>query len=508
MTAVAAIMADFRTDPYLHQLREFERSAELPARALLWQQRTGKTKLTIDTACHLARKGEVDAVVLLAPNGVHENWTRRELPKHHWSSVPRSSLAWRTSVAGTAAGKETSWLSREARELWREEHAAWWAEAKEMLEAPELAWFAFSSESMIRPDVRRLIARVVKHRRVLVVADESDDFRTPGSKRTKMARAFFKRCAYRRILTASVITNSPLAAFSQYELLEPGALGFSTYADFKQHIAVYETLRTRAGRHYPKLKEYVNLDELRESMAAWSSVVLRDDCADLPDVVQEVRCVEPSDEQLRLYRELHRQFTVDLDGEEVSIGENTTRIGKLQQVLSGFLIDEYGDVHNVPGVNPRLEALSDEVYLSAGKVIVWCQFREDIDRVAARLRADGHEIVEYHGRVSDEDKQRNLDRFQNVRLVKGIVGQPGAGGRGLDMSAASEIHNYSHTFNAIHRAHSVERATAIAGKNIRMVDYVAPGPDEYIREQVDGKIAVADSVAGEGMREFLRRCEL
>lgn len=50
---MAAIMADFKTVPYIHQLKEFERSAELPARALLWQMRTGKSKLTVDTACHL-----------------------------------------------------------------------------------------------------------------------------------------------------------------------------------------------------------------------------------------------------------------------------------------------------------------------------------------------------------------------------------------------------------------------------------------------------------------------
>ena len=500
-----AITADFRTAPYSHQLREFEAHCESPGRALLWVPRTGKTKSVIDTACHLHKEGHIDAVVVLAPNGVHENWIRRELPKHGWPTTEYKALAWRTSVAGEMGVKRAPAAEREA---WQETHDGWWRMMDHMLSLPVLTWFAFNSESVIRDDVRRVLARVMRRRRVLAVFDESDDFRKPGSKRTKMMRALANKAAYRRILTGTAVHNSPLAAWSQYELLQPGALGFARYRDFKRRHAVYETCTTRAGRSYTKLVEYTNMDELRDRMAEWSSVVLREDCDDLPDVVGRVRSIAPSDEQLRLYRELHSEFLLTVGGKRVSIGEDTTRLNKLQQVMSGFLIDEYGDVHDVPGINPRLEALSDEVYLSPCKVIVWCQFREDIRRVASRLRADGHEIVEYHGGIGDDDKQAALDGFQNDAAVKALVGQPGAGGRGLDMSAAGEIYNYSHTFDAIYREQSKERATAVGGENIGLVDFMAPGVDHYVRENVDGKISVADAVAGHGLREALERCRI
>ena len=500
-----AITADFRVEPYRHQLKEFERHCESPGRALLWVPRTGKTKAVVDDACHLYREGLIDAVVVLAPNGVHENWVRRELPKHHWHTVPHGSLAWRTSTAGDLAISRTPAAERDA---WHEAHADWWDRMARMLKSKELAWFTFNTESMTRDDVRKVLARILKQRRVLIVYDESDDFRRPGSKRTKMARAIIKRAPFRRILTGTVITNSPLAAWSQFELLEPGALGHGRYRDFKRRHAVYETHTTRSGRSYPKLTEYTHLDELTDSMAGWSSVVLRDDVEDMPDVVQRVRQVTPSNEQLRLYRELHSQFLVDVGGRSVSVGEDVARLNKLQQVMSGFLIDEYGDVHDVPGVNPRLEALSDEVYLAPCKVIVWCQFREDIRRVASRLRADGHDVVEYHGGINDVDKQTALHRFQEDSAVKALVGQPGAGGRGLDMSAAGEIYNYSHTFDAIHREQSKERATVIGGENIGLVDFMAPGVDHYVRESVDNKVSVADDVAGHGLREVLEQCRI
>ncbi len=504
MTTAAAITADFKTAPYLHQLLEFERSAELKVRALLWQMRTGKSKLTIDTACHLATSDLIDAVIVLAPNGVHENWIQRELPLHHWDAVPRDTLTWRTGTAGELGGTR---VLVEERRGWQKRHDAWWARADRVLGTGRLAWFAFNSESMTRKDVRRFIAKVVRRRRVLLIIDESQDFRTPGSKRTHMARALANKCLYRRILTGTLVTNSPLHAWSQFELLERGCLGFSTYKEFKAHHAYYEIERNRRGQSYPVLKEYKNLDELQGRMAVLSSVVLRSDCHDLPDVVRRPRRIELTDEQLRLYRELHRQFTLELGGQIVSVGENTNKLIKLQQVVSGFLVDEYGDVHDVPGANPRLEAVSDEVYLSPGKVIVWCRFREDMDRVASRLTADGHEVVQYHGRVSSEEKARVRTLFEPgaENDVKVLVGYPTAG---IDLSAAWEIVWYSHTFDAIKREQADERATAIGGRNIGLTDITAPGVDEYVLENVMAKISVADALAGQGMKDALERMEL
>lgn len=496
----AAILADFKTDPYLHQLKEFEASADVPGRALLWQMRTGKTKVTIDTACHLAHYKKIEAVVVIAPNGVHENWLRRELPIHHWNTVDRETLSWRTDTAGTA----TRGLSKAAVGRWRHEHDAWWTKAKGMLTSKDLTWFAFNSESMTRPDVRKIIARIVRRRRTMVVFDESQDFRTPGSKRTHMARALAKRCPFRRILTGTVVTNSPLHAFSQYELLEPEALGFRKYSDFKDQYAEYEKQTNRRGQTYPVLKCYKNLDELQASMAPWSSVVLRGDCNDLPDLIRRTRTILLSEEQKRLYKELHKQFILDVGGKRVSIGENTSRLTKLQQIVSGFLIDEWGDVHDIPGVNPRLEALSDEVFLSPGKIIVWCRFQEDMDRAVARLIGDGHEVVQYHGRVSDDEKARVRELFAPgaENNVKALVGYPTVG---LDLSAATQIVWYSHAFDAIMREQADERATAMGGENVPIIDIVAPGVDEYVLENVFNKVSIAEALAGVGMQEVLRR---
>ncbi len=72
----------FKTEPFKHQREEWERSREEPARAIFWDQGTGKSKLTIDTACWLWLRGLIDGVLVVAPNGVHRNWVENEIPDH------------------------------------------------------------------------------------------------------------------------------------------------------------------------------------------------------------------------------------------------------------------------------------------------------------------------------------------------------------------------------------------------------------------------------------------
>lgn len=489
--------AEFRRPPWDHQLREFEISADLPARALLWQMRTGKTKLVIDTACHLYKSGKIDAVVVIAPNGVHRNWVVREVPAHCWLSIPHACITWDARTASTTRAK-----SRADESACRD----WWDNFKHSLTEKRLIFYAFSSVSLIRDDVRRALKHLVEKRRCLLVFDEATDFRTPGSKRTKFARALAKRAPYRRILEGTSLTNSPLHAFSQFELLQPGALGCATFGEFKMRYGCWIPNGNFRGM---RLVGFQRTDELRERIARWSSCVLRGDCTDLPDVIEFTRAVELTQAQKALYREVTAgASSLSVAGERANITAGVAKITKLQQIVSGFLIDEAGKLREVEGGNPRLDALLDEVELTGGKCIIWCQFQHDLDTVVAALRRAGRNPVEYHGRTSAADKAKNLKAFQESDDVTDFVSQPQAGARGLELSAASKIIGYSHTFDAILREQANERATKMGGENIEMVNLVAPGIDEYILKRVREKVTLADDIAGRGLQAVLAEVAL
>lgn len=481
----------FRLPNYRHQQEEWARHRDAPARALLWQMRTGKTKAVLDLACYLWTEDRIDALLVLAPNGVQVNWVRRQLPQHMWHTVGHRAHAWQASEAH------------------RREHVASLEACLSAGRATgEMPVLTVNSESLIGERVTAIITRLLRGRRVMLVVDESHDFRSPGSKRTKRARALAKKCVVRRILSGTSVSNSPLAAFSQYELLEPGALGSTTFSDFQSRFAVFVQRRTASGQSYPALDSYQNLDELQERMAAWSSVVLREDVDDMPSLVMEERTVSLSEDHMRRYREFLKEKILELeDGAEVeAIGGGAVLI-KLQQMLSGFVVDIEGQVRDLVADpdNPRLVALLDEVAGSDGKVIVWCKYREDIRRALAALRGAGHRCVEYHGAVSSQaDRQAAIDAFQNDPGVRCFVGQPRAGGSGLDLSAASTILWYSHTFDLIERDQANERATQVGGRRVVIKDFVVPGTvDEYILGALTAKRSVSDDLAGAGLRDRL-----
>lgn len=481
----------FKLPNYKHQQDEWDRHRDDDARALLWQMRTGKTKAVLDLACYRRLKGDIDAVLVLAPNGVHVNWVRRQLPVHMWDSVPYVAHAWQASEAH------------------KPEHAAS-LERVLSCRGEVLAVLAVNSESIIHDKPAKVIGRFLRRHkgRVLLVTDESHDFRSPGSKRTKRARSLKRYCNVRRILTGTAVSNSPLAAYSQFELLEDHALGFADFAEFERKYAYYVQERTRGGKSYERLDHYRDLDDLQERMSRWASVVLREDVDDMPELVMDERTVVLPESLMKAYRTLLKEMIVELeDGGEVEAIDGGARLIKLQQMLGGFVVDVDGVVRELvtDEDNPRVQAMLEEVRESDRKVIVWCKYREDIRRVVRSLTAEGIRCVEYHGGVhSQSRRQEAIDLFNRDPEVRVFVGQPKAGGQGLDLSAADLILWYSHTFDLIERDQANERATQIGGKTVTIKDFVTPGTvDDYILSNLGEKRSVSESLAGRGLRDRL-----
>ncbi len=486
---VQPVTFPFRLPNYQHQQTEFDRHKDDDARALLWQMRTGKTKSVLDTVCyrHVDRR-DIDGLLVIAPNGVHENWVRRQLPPHMWKVVDYVAHAYIASKVG------------------RQKHDA--SLERCLTYRKGLAVLTINSESLRHPKVKAVIRRFMKGRRIFLAVDESHDFRSPGSKRTFTVRGLAKNCAVKRILSGTAVSNSPLAAYSQFEILEPGALGYGTFGDFENRYASFIQKRTNGGRTYPMLEEYRNMDELQGRIGRWSSVVLREDVEDLPDLIMEECTVTLTQELQDAYQTLVKDYILELeDGEEIEAIEGGVRLMRLQQVLSGFSVTTAGDVRELAADedNPRLQALLRQVLDSTGKNIIWCKFQEDIVRVKRALIAAGRNVVEYHGRIHSKDKRNTaIDSFMNDPKVTDFIGQPRAGGSGLDLSIADTIHWYSHTFDLIERDQANERATQIGGKSITILDYVVPDSvDGYILAKLAGKRTVSDDLAGPGLRDRL-----
>lgn len=72
----------FKTEPYGHQLEALKRSWDKEEFAYFMEMGTGKSKVLIDNIAVLYDRGKINAAIIIAPKGVYENWSGREIPTH------------------------------------------------------------------------------------------------------------------------------------------------------------------------------------------------------------------------------------------------------------------------------------------------------------------------------------------------------------------------------------------------------------------------------------------
>lgn len=470
--------------PHAHQLKEFNLHKDTKAKALLWYMRTGKTKSCIDLFSYLHVSNKIVSVVILAPNGVHYNWTKREIPEHIWKKVDHTTFTWFSSPI-----KKSIETIREVDRF----------NIKN-----KLLIVAINSESLRLDRVLTLIKSILKKGPSLLIVDECHDFRTPDSFRTKRLRALAQKFKYKRILTGTPVDNTPLASYSQFGILGKGALGADNYEHFKKIYAIYGKRRI-GNRSINKVIGYKNLDLLKKQINKWSTKVGR---KGMPPFCHQTVYFEMSGYQLKLYEKLKKEFRVELDtGEIIDVPQTCTRLTKLQQVLSGFFLHQesvyyISDSARIKALQKILDKLDfDE------KIIIWCKFKEDIKLVKQACQNHGMLTYEYHGSINPKQKQEAVDKLMGPHHIEGeaFIGQPRAGGSGLNLSKASTVIFYSHTFDSIERNQAKERATKMGGDPITLIDICGISSiDEYILKVLKEKRSISEEIMGKSyLREFL-----
>lgn len=495
--------ADFvyKTHPFAHQELVFHRSRDERDFALLMEQGTGKSKVVIDTAAWLYLTGKIRLLVVVAPNGVHRNWVERELPVHmpDWCDV--RAITWTSDLEKTKRGQ-------------RELNAVCWDTEHTGLRVVAMNVEAFSA-SPKTCRARALLERLLNAMPAMLAVDEATAIKTPGAQCTKNLTYCGKRAAYRRILTGTPVTQGPLDIYAPFTFLGEQYLGFSNHFAFKHHYAEWERDHNwRTGRDFERLIGYKNLDELVEKIDRVSYRVTKRECLDLPPKIYQSRAVEMSANQATWYEQLRKKLVLELgdDGETITMKNMLTRMLRLQQVIGGFVTTDNGEVVSLferHRDNSRIQALLDVVAETSGKVIVWARFKEEIKAVVASLRAvysNGVDpVVEYWGEVSEEDRNKAVDRFQNDNTCRFFVGNQAAGGRGLTLTQCDTMIYYSNSFSLEHRLQSEDRAhRAGLTHPVTYVDFECLGTiDSHILDALLRKNDIATQITRDKLRVWL-----
>ena len=219
----------------------------------------------------------------------------------------------------------------------------------------------------------------------MFIIDESTTIKNHKAKRTVNAVRLGKYAHYRRILTGSPVTKSPLDLYSQAYFLDPALLGYNSYFAFRARYANLVD-RSASGRTFKQVLGYKNLTELNQSLLKFSCRVLKKDCLDLPDKVYLRRTIQMTDEQKRVYKELQKQARASLSKGTVTITHLITQIIRLHQVSCGFVGLDGGGVDELP--SHRLTELMDIIYELSGKCVIWSFYQKDVQRIIGETRRD------------------------------------------------------------------------------------------------------------------------
>ena len=345
---------------------------------------------------------------------------------------------------------------------------------------------------------------LMKHN-ALIAVDESSTVKNYRAKRTKNLLKLRKISKYRRILTGSPVTKSPVDLYTQCEFLDPKHLGFNSFVAFKNRYCVFDIVHITGDRQIAVPVGFKNLEELEQKLKTFSYRVKKEDCLDLPAKVYTKRVVQLSDEQRKVYNEIRDQAIANLDGDRMTVNNVLTEIIRLHQITAGFFSGESGQIQKLN--NNKLDALLEIIEDTDEKIIIWANWVYNIEEITNKL-VDIYgpsSVVNFYGAVNSEKRSKAIDLFMNDPNCRFFVANPSTGGFGLTLTSATLVIYYSNSFNAEHRMQSEERAHRIGQtKKVTYIDLITEDSvDEKIVTSLKNKFKLSAATLGEVVRTWL-----
>ena len=475
----------FKTKPYEHQIEALEKSWAQDTYALFMEMGTGKSKVLVDNIAMLYDKGAIRAALIVAPKGVYKNWNDIEFPVHLPDHVNHTKVLWDPSI--------TKKKQMELDTLF---------DGGDDLKILIMNVEAFSTSKGL--DFAHSFLNIFLGR-ALIGIDESTTIKSPTAKRTKNILKIGELAKYRRILTGSPVTKSPLDLYTQCSFLDPFYLDEASYYSFRARYANM-VKRNFGGRSVQLVTSYRRLDELAEKLDKFSYRVLKEDCLDLPPKVFTTRTVDLSDEQKEMYKTMKYAAIAEQDGKIMSSMSALTTLLRLHQITCGHMKTDDGEILSIK--NNRLTALMDCLQETDGKVIIWANYREDIKNIVDSLKKVYGEAstVQYHGAVDPKVRQEQIALFQEKNgPARYFVGNAQTGGYGITLTAANTVIYYSNNYDLEKRLQSEDRAHRIGQTgSVTYIDLVAEKTiDERIIKSLKNKVNIANEIMGEDIRDWI-----
>ena len=337
----------YKREPLAHQREALNLSYDKKSFLYLMGMGTGKTKVAIDNAVFLYNQGEINSVLIIAPNSVTHNWLKE--------------------IDADSSAKGFKYLfRRDSFDYHLKDH---------------INWYVMNVEALSHASGVKVAKKLIdKHAdKMYLVVDECTTIKNHKAKRTKNIIKLTSKVKYKRGMTGSPTAKSPLDLYTQCEFLDPTLLGFTSYYSFRARYAVMRPITRDGFRQQMIPYGYQNLSELWEKIKPFSYRKIKENCLDLPPKVYMKRMLQMSTEQMEVYNQLRKYARAVIMDKEISYTNKLTEILRLHQVTCGFFKSDNGVIEDID--NNKIKELFSVIEEIEGKVIIWAHWQSDVRQI-------------------------------------------------------------------------------------------------------------------------------
>jgi SNF2 family DNA or RNA helicase len=354
---------------------------------------TGKTASVIWSADYLMKLGKIKRVLVLCPLSIMKAAWQQDLFKfamHRSCSVAHGSADQRRKII--AAGSDFVILNFDGLAVVKDEIAAGGFD--------------------------------------LVVVDEATAYKNAQTTRWKILRNLQKETdPWMWMMTGTPAAQSPLDAYGLSKLVNPE--GCPRYYGAFRDSVLYKITQFKWG-----VKPQA--DSIVHRMLQPAIRFEKSQCLDLPKVTAVERDAPLTPQQMKYYRLLKSQMSMETDGEHVSAVNAAVSINKLLQISGGAVYSDTGEVVQFD-VSNRINAVLEVIGETTRKVLIFVPFTHTIELLQEALEKEKITCAVINGKVNLNKRSQIVEDFQSKADPRVLIIQPQAASHGLTLTAADTI---------------------------------------------------------------------
>lgn len=258
-----------------------------------------------------------------------------------------------------------------------------------------------------------------------VIIDESSSFKSPQAKRFKALRKVRPKIDRLVELTGTPAPNNLMDLWPQIYLLDQGERLGKTITQYRN---TYFTPGQKNGYIVYSWKLLPGAEKaIHEKISDICVSMKAKDYLKLPPRTDNTVEVELSSKSWRKYKELEREYVLELAESDVIASNAAVLSGKLSQLASGCIYDENGDAIEIH--QEKLDALERVVEDAQGQpILIFYRFRHEAERIEKRFK-----------RVKRLDVAAGDVKKWNDGSIPLLLAHPKSAGHGLNLQHGGHL---------------------------------------------------------------------